>query len=148
MSKDMVNFEFIKASLNKAEYRKLKDTQGDFKVVVTDDINQKNITTKGFHLVAKREVELNPKALFKISVEFIIECKFDEKSIKYFNEDSKKIMEFIEKRKQDIVKSRNIGNQMSLIVAQLSAYHSMNPLILPPYPIPKNKKENDNTNGQ
>lgn len=135
MSKEpMINFKSIQPYLDKVDYTRRKDNQGNFTIKIDDSIEAQKVSPEGFTLKAVRTVELDPKALFKIKVVYIIECEFDEDAKTYFNEDLEKIKAFIEKRKTNIVKSRNIGNQMSLIIGQLSSFHSMNPLIIPPYP--------------
>ena len=129
----MVNFKKIETKLLEANYVALEEKVGGFSVVTDENIKYENINRNGFDLLYSRRVTLKPQALFSISVKYLISCEFDDEAMKHFNGDKDMISAFIDKRKVEIIKKKNIGNIVSLLVAQLSSYHAMNPIILPPY---------------
>ncbi len=67
---DMKNITFKKVDihLKKADYEKLGEESGNFRVRIHDSIRQERILDDGFRLEWNRKVTLEPESLYRILV--------------------------------------------------------------------------------
>jgi|GEM_PF-5225524 len=131
-----ITFKKVDIHLKRADYEKLGEESGNFRVRIHDSIRQERILDDGFRLEWNRKVTLEPESLYRILVVFEVECFYDDQTKAFLSEQEMDLKSFIEKNQWHIMKKYNVPNRMSFLIAQLSAYHRMNPLITPPV-VPK-----------
>jgi len=132
-----INFKMITSRLKDVRYQGLEGAKGNFNVKMDDLIEPTHMHDNGFTLLFTRHIHLEPEGMFDMTISFEIKAHFDEDARNFFIDKRNQLEPFIEKVKDSLVRRQNVGNQMSLIVAQLTQFQGMNPIIIPPYPKPK-----------
>lgn len=131
--KQNINFKLVESRLSAVRFKSLKPIDGKLSMKIDDLIEPTEIHDGGFTLMFSRHVHLDPESMFDILVSFEVRCVFDQVAKDFFSSRPNDIKPFIEKSKETIVRKKNIGNQASLLIGQLTAFQGMNPVILPPY---------------
>ena len=127
-----INFRNIKYTLKEINYKHIEATIENLEVKVYDTVIPTNISNVGFDLIFERKLEFVPNKLFNVSLEYLVECLFDDEGIKYFNSNQERIEDFIERSRIGIVNALPIVPQSSLIIAQITGLSNPKPLVLPP----------------
>ena len=131
--KQNINFKVVDSRLLEVRFKALTPIDGRLSMKIDDLIEPTDIRDDGFTLTFSRHVHLEPESMFDILVSFEVRCVFDDAAKSFFKSRTNDIQPFIEKSKDTIIRKKNIGNQASLLIGQLTSYQGMNPVILPPY---------------
>jgi len=132
--KQNINFKMITSRLKDVRYTSLDGAKGNFGVKMDDLIEPTDMHDNGFTLLYTRHIHLEPEAMFDMTISFEIKAYFDDEARDFFVKRRNQLEAFIEKAKEGIARRQHVGNQMALIVAQLTQFQGMNPIIIPPYP--------------
>lgn len=130
-----VHFSKTLINLKSVEYIKLRNALGTYKVKVSENISKINVTKESFELDFSRKIILEPDGFFELEVNFNMFCQFDETSKKIFDGDLEKINSFIEKNKLEIIINSNLCSQSTLLIAQITSFNNLSPIVLPVKPI-------------
>ncbi len=140
--KRMIYLDSIQYSLSSIYFKQLDNISDDYGINITNEIKPKSISENGFTLKAIRNVFLQPKGGFELSIEYELICLFKQESKDFYNGNINEIEKFIEKRKIEIFNSSDVGNRMSILISQITLAFNNNPIVLPPYINLNSKKQN------
>lgn len=126
-----INLKQIETFLESINY-KYESEKGRFKLDIDEIVEPFDCDDEFINIRLTRKVIIEPVKLFSLEVSFVVRGKIDEVDKAFFQGDIDKIYHFAEKNKYEIIKSQTVCSQSSLLIAQITSFINMNPIILPP----------------
>lgn len=139
-----ITAENLRLHLAGIHYQALPDVDGDFKIVSFDTVEVKSAAKDGFVILFSREVRLNPNAIFSLIVSFEVLGSFDQPSIDFYKNDSEGFMRWVTKYQDNLVEDAGAPRLASALISSITAFDSLNPVVLPPM---LHKKKDANGDG-
>jgi hypothetical protein len=127
-----INLKQIESFLESINYRFHSNEKGKFKINIDEIVEPFDCNDEFINIRLTRKVIIEPANLFSLEVSFVVRGKFDESDKAFFQGDKDKIYNFVEKNKYEIIKNQTVCSQSSLLIAQITSFLNMNPVILPP----------------
>jgi len=127
-----ITAENICLHLAGVEFKSLPQIDGNFQVVSFDTVEVKGASKEGFSILYTRDVHLNPNAIFSLVVSFEISGVFDQASIDFYKNDPQGFERWVNKYQDNLVSDSGAPRLASALIASVTAYDNLNPVVLPP----------------
>ncbi len=131
MSEKQISFKKIDAKLQSVQYQSLENMMNTYSINYTDQVELKSFTDIDMEIIFKRHLFLEPRGVFDIGVEFIIQYIFIDQCKGSFLT-KEEANQFYEKNKKQMLEDSQVGSKASLLIAQLTSFQDLKPIIVPP----------------
>jgi len=127
-----ITAENIHLRLADVQFKALPQVDGNFQVVSFDSVDVKSASKEGFSILFSREVHLNPNAIFSLMVSFEVLGTFDQASLDLYKNDPQGFARWVSKYQDNLVSDSGAPRLASALIASITSYDSLNPVVLPP----------------
>ena len=134
---DKINVINQKMSLEEANFKRLPQSKGQLKALITDEILDFNLVGNKISFKYKRTVKVDPESLFNVFVLFSYESEITEESLNALKELNNFNKEYLESRANKMIESTSLCAVASQIITNLTAINGNHPFISPPIFIKK-----------
>lgn len=102
----------------------------EYSLSCADNINVEVIEKSGVRIIVNRSLDFEPEEMFRLSVAFGADLKFDPQNVNEYNWNELNLAEEFRDNGQFV--TVNLISRITLLIAQITSSFGQPPLILPP----------------